>query len=194
MSILDDLRVKAGSLGIPVSKTMNTQTLQKLIDNYEGNNAQKHVDRFDDITGDRPKPGYARVIIHKNPDPRAANTDWWGSVNGFAVQVRRGEEVDIPIKILRSSLMLTKMTILRDRGDDWAGSADRYYEDEVYDTPFTVLMITEGQDPKHYHYENNQKKKNSNRVEFHREHGFWPKPQMLREWVAAGKPKKDKDG
>jgi hypothetical protein len=160
---------------------MDKAAILKLIEDTE--NRGKVA--FMGTLGEKPPLGYARVIIHRNPDARNANTEMFACVNGLACLIKRGVEADIPIKILRGSLM-TAVTTVNRFNENERDVDKRYYEEDVYSYPFTVLMITEGKDPKHYQHEEAQRRKNKNKKIFWRVNGYYPKPKELREWIAGG--------
>lgn len=181
------LRQRASQLKLSYSKTASKEQLKELIQSAT-NGA---VDRLFGVQeGDRPPPGWARIEIQRNPDPRASNADVYCQVNGYAVLIQRGKPVDVPIKILRGALMTAKMEVLRDTANNAPG--DDPVWDMVYSYPFNVLDINEGPDPRPV-LETVAAKRNAPRRRFWTENGYWPKPKELKEWLANGGGKKKED-
>ena len=177
---IQSARAKATSLGIPLTRDMNKDVILRLIEDAEGSGGKP---TYGFSMGTQPLPGYARVVIHKGA--AGGSADLFACVNGFACLIRRGVEVDIPIKILRGSLMTAKQNIAR-YDENERDPEKRFTEEEVYSYPFSVLAITEGRDPKHYQHETAQRKKKKNQKVFWKVNGYYPKPRELREWIAGG--------
>jgi hypothetical protein len=161
---------------------MSHEDIERLIEASELNGNRP---AFNNTLGNLPPPGYARVIIHKSSDPSAHNSGVTLGVNGLMCLVAQGIEVDIPIKILRGSLMTAVSEIAR-YNENGKTQEEKFFTETSYSYPFTVLHITEGEDPRHYQHENSQKKKRKNQKLFWKENGFYPTPQQLREWISAG--------
>ena len=123
----------------------------------------------------QPPPGYARVIVHRNPTPGHKNTPIHVGHNGTLFQVPRGLEVDMPKEFLNS----LKDAITKETREVEPG---KYVEEDQMSYPFQVLAITPGQ----------WKNPNDNRAasyrirkEFMDMHGVWPTAAELREFKSA---------
>lgn len=173
------LRQLAASYNLPVKRDMNAASLAALISAHESGPSE--VLPVTSQSSDRPLPGWARIEIHKDASPHASNADVFAGVNGYTVLIKRGVKVDVPIKILRGSLMDAKSEVLRENPNE--GDPDKRYSfEEVYQYPFTVYDINEGPDPRDT-YEKAVKRKMQPRVRFRDKNGYWPKPAELREWL-----------
>jgi hypothetical protein len=165
---------------------MDLAAIAALIASHETGPSEKLV-ALDDPNKGRPAPGWARIQIHKNPDPRASNTDVFVSVNNYQVQIKRGVPVDVPIKILRGSLMLSEMEVLRENESE-RDIEKRFYWEKVPSYPYTVFDINEGPDPRGQ-YEKTVTKKNKAKRQFKTDNGYWPKPAELRAYMLDNKIK-----
>jgi hypothetical protein len=181
------LRQLGSKMGLPIPKAANKEQIIGLIQNAT-NGA---VDRIVGVTApDRPLPGWARIEIQRNPDPRGSNADVYVQVNGYAVLIRRGEPVDVPIKILRGGLMNAKMEVSR---QDDRTNPPTYVWEMVYSYPFNVLDINEGPDPRPKN-ESVAEKRGAPRRRFWMENGYWPKPKELKEWLSNGGGRNKSEG
>ncbi len=177
------LRAIASAEGVPITRDMKAEMILMLI--KEQRNAP--LQRAREASGDRPDPGWCRLEIHKDPDPMANKTDVYASVNGYAVLIQRGMKVDVPIKILRGSLMNSKNLVLREDTRKNFSEEGRFYFEEVYNYPFTVYDINEGPDPPGRHgSEIANIKKGAPRRAFHAKYGYWPKSAELRDYIRSG--------
>ncbi len=175
-----DLRKMASDYGLPLRRSMGTADIAALI--YENTNGpSERVMRVND-QGNRPAPGYARVEILRDPSPQASNTDVFLGVNGYTVQIKRGMVVDIPIKILRGSLMNSVAEVLREDTTQ-VDPEKRYTWELVHTYPFTVYDINEGPDPRNTHEKTTRKKMAAKRA-FKKANGYWAKSAELRAWMA----------
>lgn len=89
-----------------------------------------------------PKPGYARVLVHRDPTPGHKNTPIHIGVNGLIFQVPRGIEVDIPIMVV-NALKDAITLVTRPKGEDSRGR-EIYGEEPQLSYPFQVVAITPG--------------------------------------------------
>lgn len=177
-----ELRSEASRLRIPLTRDMSKSIIVETIKRVTSGPIDRIVGKADT---DRPLPGWARIEISRESDPKASNADVYTQVNGYAVLIQRGVEVDVPIKILRSGLMLAKMKILREDHTKTLTDPERYKWEDVYSYPFTVHAITEGPDPRPG-IEAVAKRRNAPRRRFWQENGYWPKPAELKDWLRNG--------
>lgn len=179
---IGELRKTAVSLGVTLRRDMSATEIVAAILQKQDSPAERVQIVMDESS--RPAKGWARIEIHKDPSPQASNGDVFVSVNGYSVLIKRGVKVDVPIKILRGSLMTATNSVMR---ENMAATSpeDRYYFEEVHSYPFTVHDINEGPDPRDTN-EKVSEKRNAPRKAFWEKHGYWPKPAELREWMAGG--------
>lgn len=91
---------------------------------------------------DAPAPGYARLIVHRDPTPGHRNTPIHVGLNGKMFQVPRGIEVDLPkeyINVLKDAVD----EILQDNSDAKPGDTKETWQRQAA-YPFQVLAITPG--------------------------------------------------
>ncbi len=175
-----ELRKIAAGYRLPLRRDMDVASISALIASYESGPAEK-IAAVEDNT--RPKPGWARIQIHKNPDPSASNSDVFVGVNNYQVQIKRGVTVDVPIKILTGSLKNAEMTVLRTNEAE-VDLEKRFYWETVPSYPYTVLDINPGPDPRD-NYERTITKKQKFKRMFKEENGYWPKTSELRDFISA---------
>ena len=96
------------------------------------------------IKEDKPAPGFARIVIHKDPTPGHANTPVQVGLNGRMFHVPRGKEVDIPypyVGVLKDAVN----NIIRQKSEPTAASpAGEMVEEAMLTFPFQVVAVTPG--------------------------------------------------
>jgi bifunctional DNase/RNase len=177
-----ELRSEASKLRIPLTRDMNKSVIIEAIKQVKNSPIDRIVGAED---SDRPAPGYARIVINKDSDPKASNADVYCQINGYAVLIRRGIEVDVPIKIVKGVLNNAKMKVLREDQHKGLTDPERYYFEEVFSYPFNVVDINPGPDPRPG-IEAAAAKRNAPRRRFHKENGYWPRPAELKDWLRNG--------
>lgn len=91
-----------------------------------------------------PKPGYARIVLHRDPMPGHKNSPVQVGVNGRLLSIPRGIEVDIPIPHVEA-LRNAKGKIPRMQQDANPNQPGGIYKDEeIYSYTFDVRAITPG--------------------------------------------------
>jgi hypothetical protein len=186
MSIAE-LRQEASRHRVPLTRDMNRSMIIEALRAVKDSSIDRIVGAYDT---DRPLPGYARIEISREADPKASNADVYVQVNGYAVLIKRGVAADVPIKILHA-LTNAKMKIMREDNTKGLTDPERYKFEDVYSYPFTVHAITDGPDPKPG-IEAVARNRNAPRRRFHEKHGYWPKPAELKEWLRGGGDKEPK--
>lgn len=176
------LRKTASNEGVSLSRDMTAPIIVELIERNRGRGVEIAPVVVDDS---RPKPGWARIEIHRDPTPGAANNKIYVGVNGYQCEIARGVIVDVPIKLLRGSLMTARTEVLREDTSVAENDPNRYSYEHVYSYPFTVHDIVEGPDPRP-RLEPANAARNGPRKAYFKEHGAWPKPVELRDWLRTG--------
>lgn len=130
-----------------------------------------------------PKPGYARIILHKDPTPDHANSPVPVGLNGRTFMVPRGIPVDLPIPflgVLRDAVQIvTRQTKEPDR-DHLEGTVTR---EEVLSFPYQIVAVTPG--GKFVNPEDQRSASAQRRKAFHNEMQRWPTDGELLEWEKA---------
>lgn len=99
---------------------------------------------FDNNTG--PRPGHARIVLHRDPTPGHANSPVQVGVNGRLLSIPRGVEVDIPLPFVEA-LNNARSTITRQQqGVSRDNPGGLYKDEEIVSYPFQVVSITPGGD------------------------------------------------
>lgn len=130
-----------------------------------------------------PKPGYARIILHKDPTPDHANSAVPVGLNGRTFMVPRGVAVDLPIPflgVLRDAVQIvTRQTKEPDR-DHLEGTVTR---EEILSYPYQIISVTPG--GKFTNSEDQRSASAHRRKAFHTEMQRWPTDGELLEWEKA---------
>lgn len=111
-----------------------------------------------------PKPGFARVLVHRDPTPGHKNTPIHVGVNGWIFQVPRGIEVDLPIMVI-NGLKDAITLVTRPKGEDQRGR-EIYGEEAQLSYPFQIVAITPGV---------NVNRNDARSVTYERRETFWKK-------------------
>lgn len=128
-----------------------------------------------------PKPGFARILIHRDPTPGHKNTPIHIGVNGMLLQAPRGIELDVPIpfvEVLKNSVSAAPQLV--EQGD--AKNPSGTYKDvEHMSYPFQVLAITPGKDFRNP--QDNRSAQYARREAFEKKFGRWPTAGELSKWL-----------
>jgi hypothetical protein len=126
----------------------------------------------------QPKPGFARILLHRDPTPGSKNSPVQTGFNGQIYSIPRGIEVDIPkefVEVLKNARTVTYASEGA-TSSDGAPAQSREQVNQSY--PFQVLMVTPGE----------WKNPNDNRAiqyavreEFVKMFGHWPTAGELKE-------------
>lgn len=96
------------------------------------------------VKSDQPAPGFARLLIHKDPTPGHANSPVPLGLNGRTFLVPRGVEVDLPhqyVGILKDAVQV----VIRQKSEPTAANpAGEMVEEAMLTYPFQVIAITPG--------------------------------------------------
>lgn len=176
------LRRAAKLLGISAQRDWGKEDFVRAIQDKQNQTEAEFV--FENANA--PKPGYARIIIHRDPTPGHKNTPIHTSVNGRIFQVPRGLEVDVPLPIVEA-LKNAVTIVTRRKTDDDNGKPGAFVDEPQMSYPFQVLQVTPGEytnpnDGRAASYER--------RKAFHDKFGRWPTAGELAE---AMKIKMQKD-
>lgn len=134
---------------------------------------------FDDSLA--PKPGYARIVVQRDPQPGHKNSPIHSAINGRIYQIPRGIQVDVPIplvEVLKNAI--TKDTVEQAASANSPGGV--YQDVERLSYPFQVIAITPGE----FHNPiDNRSAVYKMRKEFHDNFGTWPTAAELAEYRKA---------
>lgn len=135
-----DLRRVAKILGISAQRDWATEDFVNAIKAKQEQAATPSL-VFDGALA--PKPGYARILVHRDMSPGHKNTPIHAAFNGWIFAIPRGIEVDVPKEIIEV-LSNAKALVTRQEYDD-QGRTSVVREDLVQSYPFQVLAISPGQ-------------------------------------------------
>lgn len=129
------------------------------------------------LDANAPKPGYARVLVHRDPSPGHKNTPIHVGVNGWIFQIPRGVEVDIPKMVVEG--LKDAVTIVTRQKEGNTGR-EQYVDEPQLSYPFQVLAITPGDAPNR----NDARSASYERKEaFFKRFGRWPTSGELQEAI-----------
>jgi hypothetical protein len=166
---------------LPLTRDMTADDIRKLIKSKEKKGDFAQLAEFN---GDAPRPGWARVIIHKDNNPSSSNRPVYLSINGYRITIPRGVEVDVPIKVV-GVLNDAKQRFLKENTSVGTGDPNRFFWEDSHSYPFSVVNMTSGPDPKPGN-EKNREKQMGPRIRFRDKFGYWPKREELREAMRRG--------
>lgn len=173
---IGELRKAAKLLGIASARDWRSEDFIKAIQDKQKQDTLVTA-VFDLGTG--PRPGYARVVIHRDPSPNHKNGPIHLGVNGYIIAVPRGGEFDIPIPFIEV-LKNAKTTVTEQQAEasrDNPGGA--YKDDERTSYPFQVLAVTPGKFINNY---DARAAKYAKRKAFHDQYGAWPTDGELKDF------------
>jgi hypothetical protein len=178
---MGQLRAAAKVLGITAKNTWSKEDFITAIQNkHAENEAMQTV--FDKSIG--PAPGFARVLIHRDPTPGHKNGPVHLGVNGRIISVPRGGEFDIPIPyvdVLKNAITVTTIESSMGGRENVEGNS-LFKEEPRTSYPFQVIAITPGT------FKNavdSRAAKYAKREAFYKEFGTWPTSGELKAWEQA---------
>lgn len=173
------LRRAAKTLGITAARDWNKEDFVSAIKRKQSVDATTRV-VFDSSRD--PAPGYARVLLHRDPTPNHANSPVPIGLNGQIYMVPRGVEVDVPKEFV-GVLNDAKTLQVRQQEQESRINPGGVYKEELQTSyPFQVLSITPGQ------WKNKQDNRSAAfaiRKEFMEMHGSWPTEGELKAYKNA---------
>lgn len=177
------LRAVAKALGIKAERTWRTE------DYLEAVAAVQQARNMPEVALDEnaPKPGFARIIIHRNSDPNGTNSAVHLGLNGKIYQIPRGVPVDIEkefLEVLQHAK--SKQPVLRQQADS-KNPVGVYGDEENMAYPFQVIAITPGS--AFTSKLDNRAAKHKQKEAFVAEHKYWPTEGELKEFLKAKQTK-----
>ena len=166
---------------IVLTRDMSEADIRKAI---EAKKKKSDYAELAELVGGAPKPGYARILVHKDPSPGASNRPVPLGINGYRIAIPRGIEVDVPIKVV-GVLNDAKVSVLREDTSLAPNDPGRFKFESAHSYPFSLITMTPGPDPRPG-YEQNREKQMRPRVKFRDKYGYWPRKEELREAMRRG--------
>ena len=171
-----DLRKVAKLMGVQAARDWDKAAYVAAIKHKQMTNSTTSF-VFD--TGKAPKPGWARIIIHRDPTPGHKNSSIQLGFNGAIIGVPRGIEIDVPspfVEILNNA----STVYVEQASDATRDNPGGVYKDERRPSyPYQVIAITPGE----YHNPNdNRQAAYKRREEFYTRFGTWPTEAELKEY------------
>lgn len=179
--ILEDLsiaslRSAAKALGITADRKWEKEDFVRAIKaKRQGDDVTKIV--FDNSGA--PAPGYARILVHRDPTPGHKNSPIHVGFNGQLYQIPRNIEVDVPKEFVESLANARTVQIRQEQDATRKNPGGVYKDEEQLSYPFQVLAITPGQ-WKNPH--DSRAKSYAIRKQFNEEFGSWPTDGELKEY------------
>jgi hypothetical protein len=132
-----DLRKVAKLLGISAQRDWTAEDFVRAIKTKQSGSVPSLV--FDNSLA--PKPGYARIIVHRDMTPGHKNTPIHVGVNGLLYSIPRGIEVDIPEPHVKA--LYNAKSLVTNQTSEVEGRTE-YKDSMVQSYPFQVLAVTPG--------------------------------------------------
>lgn len=126
------------------------------------------------------KPGYARIVIHKDPTPGHANSSVPLGLNGTFMLVPRGVEVDIPLEFIGVLQDAVQTLITQKTEPTPSNPSGEMVETDVLSYPFQVLAVRPG--PKFKSAIDQRSIKAAKKEKFAQLYGKYPTEGELFEW------------
>lgn len=137
------LRQYADLMRVPVSKDMTRKEIIAAIKSKQRDRSTVEVAE----SGSRPKPGWARIEVLRDPSPGATNRPVYVNANGYKVTVPRGVDVDVPIKVVNVLNDSRSLKVSEDPEKPF-NDPRRYRREFLHTYPFQVKDINHGPDPR----------------------------------------------
>lgn len=165
------LRKFAALYRITLPKTATKDDILEIINNKR--NAQDLAKVVSDEDRNRgPLPGWARINVHADPTPGAANNPVYVNANGYVVTVPRGVDVDVPIKVVGVLNDAVEQRLVENFQEPMT-SPNRWEYKKMLSYPFNVIAQTPGPDPRPG-FEKGKKATMGPRLKFRELFGRWP--------------------
>lgn len=134
---------------------------------------EQHLPKVSGNTVDgAPKPGFARIIIHRDPTPGHANSPVQLGLNGHFFHVPRGIPVDVPLPYIGVLKDATQLVVRQKKEPSANNPTGEIVEEEIPSYPFQVVSITPGGK---FKSNIDQRSNVAHRKElFVKAHGRWP--------------------
>lgn len=137
-----NLRSLAKMFTIPTERNWSKDDYVKAIKRHADNS---NMAQFVIDGGQAPAPGYARVLLHRDPTPGNKNSPVHLTFNGCILQVPRGIEVDIPkefVGVLNDAITIVTEQVSND--NETGGVTSKFVDERRTSYPFQVIAITPG--------------------------------------------------
>lgn len=171
---ISDLRKVAKHLGIASQRDWTKEDYVNVIKHKQEQANHKYV--FDTNVG--PAPGFARILVHRDPTPGHKNTPIHAAVNGVIFQIPRGIQVDVPlpiVEVLQNAITIVTRQVETESLDKPMGL---YADEPQLSYPFQVISFTPGE------WKNRADARSANyerRYAFFKRFGRWPTAGELAE-------------
>lgn len=126
------------------------------------------------------KPGYARIVIHKDPTPGHANSAVPVGLNGDFRLVPRGVQVDVPLEFIGVLQDAVQTTIHQKSDPTPSNPAGEVIEQDILSYPFQVISVRPGKGFRSAIDQRSQKARR--KQEFAEKWGKYPTDGELFEW------------
>jgi hypothetical protein len=177
-----ELRKRAASIyRITVTKDMDKEDIVRMILEKQKRTAFATV--VNDGDNGLPKPGWARIMVMKDNTTGAKNRPIYWMINGRKFCVPRGIKVDVPIKLVDGPMRDAIEYHMEEDLGEAINSSRRFQFKPRASYPFVEECRTPGPDP----YPGDEVARGAKRAmeyRFRDMHGYWPRSQELRNWLA----------
>ena len=177
---ISQLRKAAKALNIEARRDWGKEDyVNAIIDKQSQKTAATVV--FDENAG--PKPGHARIVLHRDPTPGHKNSPVQVGVNGRLLHIPRGVQVDVPIPFINALNDARSVMPRQQQGATRDNPAGMYKDEELLSYPFQIVAITPGNE---FSNPNDSRAAEARRRQaFADRFGRYPTTGELNQWVTA---------
>lgn len=130
-----------------------------------------------DANNGRPKPGWTRIHVARDPMPKASNQPIYVNCNGYQITLPRGIDVDVPHKVVQVLNDSVEQRLVEDHNLAY-NDPNRFSYQKVVCYPFQILDRNPGPDPRPG-FERHKEIALRPRMKFRELFGYWPSSQQL---------------
>lgn len=171
---IGDLRKVAKHLGIASQRDWTKEDYVNVIKHKQEQASHKFV--FD--TNLAPAPGFARIVVHRDPTPNHKNTPIHAGVNGRIYQIPRGIQVDVPLPVVEVLQNAVTVVTRQSQSESTDNPMGIYTDEPQLSYPFQIISFTPGE----FTNKNDARAANyARRYAFFKKFGRWPTSGELAE-------------
>jgi len=181
-TVLDDLPISKLRQYAKLQRVAiaNTDSKEMIIEKIRAATKKFDVPKIKEA-GERPEPGWARIMLHRDNNPKASNLPVVMDINGYKIGIPRGVEVDVPIKVVDHL-----RNLVEERAVPHPEDPNMFVMQKFHSFPFNVMDVNPGPDPRESEFQKQKARLHAPKAEFKRLFGYWPTKEMLMEAIKEG--------
>jgi hypothetical protein len=184
-----ELRQTAKLLAIPAQRDWKKEDFVKAISRkLEAVRLAESIGSMSTGSESKLQPGQARILIHRDPTPGAANSNIQLGLNGRFLNVPRGVEVTVPLEYVNVLSDAKQIVRTQVRAPNESMPEGVIEEREIQSYPFQVIEMRPHSKTSRFQSNLDQRAAyNARREAFVKDQGKWPTAGELQEWEKAKK-------